>query len=134
MKICLVSLRRAVASGLILAITILPMPLALAQSGVRTIADAEGFELPESPMERAQREGNSLSLSLTEATKMALESNITIEIQNIQEENTRLGLSGVASYDPQLSAVILQVQQQYWALVLAIRQYEIQRNIDKYSG
>ena len=109
MKVCLTSLRRAVAFGLILATTILPVPL-MAQSGAMVIADVvmEGRELPESPMAKAQREGNARPLTLTEATKMALENNL---------------------FDNPDTAIIAQVQQQYWELVLAIRQYEIQRNL-----
>jgi len=105
MKVCSASLRRMVASSLILAITIIPMPLAMAQGGAKTISDVEGFDpLPESPMEKARREGTAINLSLTEATKIALENNIAIAIQNIQEENTRLNVSSArAAYDPTLS-------------------------------
>ena len=104
-KVFLASLLRAVALGLILAITILPVSLV-----AQAIADVEigGRELPESPMARAQRDGNALPLTLTEATKRALENNL---FENVD------------------SAVIAQVQQRYWALVLAIRQYEIRRNL-----
>ena len=107
MKVCLASLRRVVVSGLILAITIIPMPLAVAQSDDRVIADVEieGFNpMPESPMAKAQREGTSLPLTLAEATKLALENNLTIAIQNINEQNVRLNLSNAyAPYDMTLS-------------------------------
>jgi len=104
MKVCSASLRRMVASSLILAFTIIPIPSAMAQGTSKTIADVEGFDLPESPMEKAQRERTTLSLSITEAIKLALENNISIEIQNLQEENTRLSLrNAYAAYDPTLS-------------------------------
>jgi len=105
MKECLVSLRRAVASGLILAITILPLPSAMAQSGAGAVENVEGFgPLPESPAEKAQRDGYALPLSLTEVTKMALQNNLNIAIQNLQEENQRLSLVSAYNFlEPSIS-------------------------------
>ena len=105
MKVCLVSLRRVVASGLILAVTFLPLPYAMAQSGNSTAKVVEGFgPLPESPMEKAQREGTTLPLTLTEVTTMALQNNLAIAIQNLQAENTKLSReSAFTTFKPSIS-------------------------------
>ena len=104
MKISSASLRRTFASSLILAITILPLPAAMAQGSAAVGADGLP-PLPESVVERAQREGNALPLSLSEVIKMALENNLDIAIENTREENQRISLdSAFANYDPSLSA------------------------------
>jgi len=65
---------------------------------------AEPSQLPESPMERAQKEGTALLLSLQELTKLALLNNLDIAIQDTQEElvNQRL-LAAYGNYDPTFS-------------------------------
>ena len=103
MKVSSASLRRVVASGLIFAFTILPLPSAMAQGTAAVGADGLP-PLPESVVEKAQREGNALPLSLTEVIKMALENNLDIAIENTREENQRISLdSAYATYDPSLS-------------------------------
>jgi len=103
MKVCFVSLQRMVALGLILTITILPFPSAMAQG---TAASDDGLPpLPLSPIERAQQNGTALPLSLTELTKLVLQNNLDIAIQDTNEEDRRLALQGsYGAYDPTLSA------------------------------
>jgi outer membrane protein TolC len=105
MKVFSVSLRRAlliVASGLILAFTTFSFP-AMAQGNV-----GDGLPpLPKSPIERAQQDGTALPLSLTELTKLALQNNLDIAIQDTNEELNRQRLIGTyGAYDPTLSAVV----------------------------
>ena len=101
MKVCSASLRRMIASSLILAFTIIPIPSAIAQE---SIASSDGIEgLPLSPTERAQQDGTALLLSLTEFTKLVLQNNLDIAIQDTNEENRRQALiSAYGAYDPTL--------------------------------
>ena len=103
MKICLASLRRVVASGLILAFTVLPFPSAMAQESALSV---DGIPpLPLSPIEKAQQDGTALPLSLTEFTKMVLQNNLDIAISDTNEELRRQALIGsYGSYDPSLTA------------------------------
>jgi len=103
MKVSSASLRRVVASGLIFAFTILPLPSAMAQG---TATASEGISpLPDSPIEKAQKDGTALPLSLTEYTKMVLQNNLDIAISDTNEENRRLSLATAhTTYDPTLSA------------------------------
>ena len=102
MKLCSASLRRVVASGLILAFTILPLPSAMAQ---QKAASSDGLPpLPDSPVEKAQKDGTALLLSLTELTKLVLQNNLDIAIQDTNEELRRQALIGTyGSYDPTLT-------------------------------
>jgi len=68
-------------------------------------ANADGTEaLPMSPTERAQQDGTALLLSLTEFTKLVLQNNLDIAIQDTNEENRRWSLtSAYGAYDPTLT-------------------------------
>ena len=103
MKVSSASLRRMVASGLIFAFTILPLPPAMAQE---TAASTDGLPpLPDSPIEKAQKEGTALHLSLTEFTKLVLQNNLNIAISDTNEESRRWSLiSAYGAYDSTLSA------------------------------
>ena len=60
--------------------------------------------LPMSPTERAQQDGTALLLSLTEFTKLVLQNNLDIAIQDTNEENRRWSLtSAYGAYDPTLT-------------------------------
>jgi len=106
MKVFSASARRILslitASGLILAFTILPLSSAMAQGNA---AAGDGIPpLPLSPVERAQQDGTALPLSLTEFTKLVLQNNLDIAIQDLNEENRRQSLlSAYGAYDPTLS-------------------------------
>jgi len=98
--------------GLTLAFTTMPPYTAVAQQAVPAIQEAEDAvlddeglpPLPESPIEKAEREENVIYLSLKEVTKMALQNNIDIAIEDTNEETQRWNLiSAEASYDPSLS-------------------------------
>jgi len=93
-----------VASGLILVFTILPLPSVMAQG----TTGGDGLAaLPLSPVERAQQDGTALPLSLTELTKLVLQNNLDIAIQDINEESRRQALVGTyGAYDPSLSATL----------------------------
>jgi outer membrane protein len=68
------------------------------------VQSAELSPLPESPMEKAQKDGTALSLSLKELTKLALLNNLDIAISDTNEDlvNQRL-IAAYGSYDPTLS-------------------------------
>ncbi|MCL2877564.1 MAG: TolC family protein [Acidobacteria bacterium] len=102
MKVCSASLRRVVASGLILAFTILPLPSAMAQGNA---SSTDGLPpLPLSPIEKAREDGTALPLSLVELTKLVLQNNLDIAIQDTNEELRRLSLlQTYGSYDPTLT-------------------------------
>ena len=100
MKVCSASLRRVVASGLVLAFTIIPLPSAMAQGN----AASTDTPLPLSPIEKAQKDGTAIPLSLTELTKMVLRNNLDIAIQDTNEEAKRQALMGTyGAYDPSLT-------------------------------
>ena len=103
MRVCSASLRRAlliVASGLILTFTTFSLPV-MAQG-------TDGIPpLPKSPIERAQQDGTALPLSLTDITKLALQNNLDIAIQDTNEEASRQRLiAAYGAYDPSLSATL----------------------------
>ena len=103
MKVSSALLRRMVASGLIFAFTILPIPSVMAQGDAASVGGGIST-LPDSPIERAQKDGTALFLSLTDFTKMVLQNNLDIAISDTNEENRRWSLtSAYGSYDPTLT-------------------------------
>jgi outer membrane protein TolC len=60
--------------------------------------------LPLSPIEKAEEEGTALLMSLRDVTKMALQYNLDIAIQDTNEETSQLQLvAAEAAYDPSLT-------------------------------
>jgi outer membrane protein TolC len=60
--------------------------------------------LPLSPIEKAEKDGTALKISLKELTKMALQNNLDIAIQDTNEQAIQFKiLSAKAAYDPTLS-------------------------------
>ena len=92
----------------------LPSPLTFAQDAAAPIqstakkASTDDLPpLPSSPIERAQKDGTGLPLSLKEATKRALQSNLDIAIQDTQEQLAQQTLIGnFGSYDPKLGITL----------------------------
>jgi len=69
------------------------------------VQSAQLSPLPDSPMEKAQKDGTALPLSLKDLTKLALLNNLDIAISDTNEElvNQRLN-AAFGSYDPSLTA------------------------------
>jgi outer membrane protein len=60
--------------------------------------------LPSSPIEKAQKDGTALMLSLKEVTKLALQNNLDIAIQDTNEQvSLQKIIAAFGSYDPSLS-------------------------------
>ena len=79
--------------GLVLASTTLSSPIIIAQESAASSqepakpSDTEGLPpLPLSPIEKAQKDGTALPISLKEITKLALQHNLDIAIQDTNEE------------------------------------------------
>ncbi|MBN2320166.1 MAG: TolC family protein [Acidobacteria bacterium] len=98
--------------GLALAFTTIKSPVGAAQEAAASDQEAaeqpytdDGIEsLPLSPVEKAEKDGTAVYLSLKEITRLALQNNIDIAIEDTNEEAARLNLvSAEASYDPSLS-------------------------------
>ena len=103
MKVCSASLRRVVASGLILTFTILPLPSAMAQGNASSASITEDG-LPLSPIERAQQDGTAIPLSLTEFTRMVLQNNLDVAISDTNAQDRLWSLhSAYGTYDRSLS-------------------------------
>lgn len=112
-----VFLRRALSIlsilGLIITTTTMSPPFIFAQetapssqetANQKTDTD-ELAPLPLSPIEKAEKEGTALRLSLKEVTKMALQNNLDIAIQDTNEEYNQLNIrQQFGNYDPQLTA------------------------------
>jgi len=97
---------------LVIAFTVMLSPIAVAQQAAPSEQqeaeqplDDEGLEqLPLSPIEKAEKDGTAIYLSLADVTKLALQNNIDIAIADTNEESSRLSLvSAEAAYDPSLS-------------------------------
>lgn len=97
--------------GLALAFTAIPSPVIMAQQastpGKETTAQAVTEELPPlplSPIEKAKKDGTALPLSLKDLTKLALQNNLDIAIQDTNEQTSQQKIiQAYGSYDPTLS-------------------------------
>jgi outer membrane protein TolC len=98
--------------GLALALTAIQSPVAAAQEAASTDQAAaeqspadDGIEsLPSSQIEKAEKDGTALYLSLKEVTRLALQNNIDIAIEETNEQAAIQNLkSAQGSYDPSLS-------------------------------
>jgi len=98
--------------SLILTISNLPSPSVLAQQATsaqqaattQQAADAQMAPLPLSPVEKAQKDGTALPLSLKDITKLALQNNLNIAIQDTNEQlyQQRI-IQAYGPYDPTLT-------------------------------
>lgn len=102
--------------GLNLALSINPAPALFAQQPAPSGGQAEKASsqaddglppLPLSPIERAERDGTALHLSLKDITKMALQNNLEIAIQDTNEQISQQKiLQAFGAYDPKLTATL----------------------------
>jgi outer membrane protein len=96
--------------GLVLASTLFTSSAIIAQEAPPSVqapakpAVSDDQPLPLSPIEKAQKDGTALMLSLSDATKMALRNNLDIAIQETNEDLSKLKLAALrGNYDPTLS-------------------------------
>ncbi len=95
-------------------LTLVPPPLAVAQeaaaqsrNAAKTSADEGLPPLPQSPIEIADKNGTALRMSLKDVTKMALQQNLDIAIQDTNEELNKLRITqAYGSYDPTLTGTL----------------------------
>ncbi len=74
------------------------------QKKVAVADDKDLPPLPLSPIEKAEKDGTALKISLKELTKLALQNNLDIAIQDTNEQATPFKIqSAKAAYDPTLS-------------------------------
>jgi len=96
---------------LVLIFTLIPSPVilaqqaaALAQEGAKQSTTEELPPLPLSPIEKAQKDGTALPISLKELTKLALQNNLDIAIQDTNEQLSQQKiLQAFGDYDPKLT-------------------------------
>lgn len=117
MKRSFASLRRVFLAlgllSLILLLTAFPSPAAMAQqaapaqTAAATAQDAGLEPLPLSPIEKAEKDGTSLRLSLKDLTKLALQNNLDIAISDTNEQIYQQRIIGsFGPYDPTISATL----------------------------
>jgi outer membrane protein len=97
--------------ALVLIFTIVPSPVVIAQQAAaptqataQKSADADLPALPSSPTEKAAKDGTALPLSLKEITKLALQNNLDIAIQDTNEQLSQQKIfQAFGDYDPKLT-------------------------------
>jgi len=98
--------------SLIFTISNLPSPGVLAQqatsaqqaAATQQAADAQMAPLPLSPVEKAQKDGTALPLSLKDITKLALQNNLNIAIQDTNEQIYQQKIiQAYGPYDPTIT-------------------------------
>lgn len=92
--------------SLMLTISTLPSPGVLAQqaTSAQQAADAQMAPLPLSPVEKAQKDGTALPLSLKDITKLALQNNLNIAIQDTNEQIYQQKIiQAYGPYDPTIT-------------------------------
>jgi HAE1 family hydrophobic/amphiphilic exporter-1 len=96
---------------LVLLFSAFPSPVVLAQQAAATQAeaaaarDAQLAPLPPSPIEKAEKDGTALRLSLKDLTKQALQDNLDIAISDTNEELYQQRIvQAYGPYDPQFTA------------------------------
>lgn len=88
-------------------VTIAQQAAPLDNEAATTISNADDDlpPLPLSPIEKAQRDGTALSISLKDLTKLALQNNLDIAIEDTNEQlNRQAIIQSHGAYDPSLSA------------------------------
>lgn len=99
---------------LALTFTLVPSPVIIAQQAATASQEAEAKSstdelppLPLSPIEVAEKEGTALRLSLKDITKLALQNNLDIAIQDTNEQLSQQKIiAAYGNYDPTLSATL----------------------------
>jgi outer membrane protein TolC len=96
--------------SLVFTLTVVPSPVIMAQEAAagsqepaKKSADDDLPPLPPSPIEIAEKDGSAVRMSLKDVTKMALQQNIDIAIQDTNEDLNRQRITqAYGSYDPTL--------------------------------
>jgi outer membrane protein len=77
------------------------------QESAKPSTSGELTPLPPSPIERAQKDGNAVLLSLKDLTKLALQNNLDIAIQDTNEQMSQQKIKAVyGDYDPTLTGSV----------------------------
>ena len=126
--------------SLVLIFTLIPSPVILAQQAAAPAQEAAKQAttddlppLPLSPIEKAQKDGTALPLSLKEITKLALQNNLDIAIQDTNEQLSQQKiLQAFGDYDPKLTGQ-LGVQSRKTANQSSY-QYSFQLSHDLFGG
>jgi outer membrane protein len=101
--------------GLVLALTAMESPVFAAQQAApadqemteESISDEALEPPPASPIEKAEKDGTAIRLSLIDITKLALQNNIDIAIEETNERSAQESIkSAYGNYDPSLSFTI----------------------------
>jgi len=100
--------------SLVFTFTIVPSPVIMAQEAAadsqeaaKTSANSDLPPLPLSPIEIAEKDGSALRMSLKDITKLALQNNLDIAIQDTNEEISQLKiLQAQGDYDPKLTGTL----------------------------
>jgi outer membrane protein len=100
--------------SLIFTLTIVPSPVIMAQQAAadsqeatKKSADSDLPPLPLSPIEIAEKDGSALRMSLKDITKLALQNNLEIAIQDTNEELSQQKiLQAYGDYDPKLTGTL----------------------------
>jgi outer membrane protein TolC len=100
--------------GLVLALMSIPTPSLIAQeteaSSQEQATQSDTQEIPPlplSPIEQAEKDGTALRVSLRDITKLALQYNLDIAIQDTNEQLAQQSIrQQYGSYDPQLTATL----------------------------
>ena len=84
--------------------TMAQQPTAPLASATTSVSTADLPPLPLSPIEKAQKDGTALQLSLKDITKLALQNNLDIAIQDTQEQVSQQRIRQTyGDYDPKLT-------------------------------
>ncbi len=90
--------------SMVLALTLIPAPVLIAQEAEKPASTDDLPPLPLSPIEKAQKDGTALQLSLKDITKLALQNNLDIAIQDTNEQLSQQKiLQAHGDYDPKLT-------------------------------
>ena len=100
--------------SLVFTLTIVPSPVIMAQEAAadsqeaaKTSANSDLPPLPLSPIEIAEKDGSALRMSLKDITKLALQYNLDIAIQDTNEEISQQKiLQAQGDYDPKLTGTL----------------------------
>jgi outer membrane protein len=100
--------------SLVFTLTIVPSPVIMAQQAAADSQEAAKKSanddlppLPSSPTEIAEKDGTALRLSLKDITKLALQNNLDIAIQDTNEELSQQKiLQAFGDYDPKLTGTL----------------------------
>jgi outer membrane protein len=98
--------------SLVFTLTIVPSPVIMAQQAAansqeatKKSADSDLPPLPSSPIEIAEKDGTVLRMSLKDITKLALQNNLDIAIQDTNEQLSQQKIiAAYGNYDPTLTA------------------------------